>query len=103
MQDPIRVGFWVMGFVACLVQSIISKVDRVGIVMAVLASVGFFVASLLLKKLKAATMVVNLAAFLLVGAATLVCYLFSYFDCDYDYWEYILEVLRGISSVISNR
>ncbi|XP_057440342.1 uncharacterized protein LOC130732274 [Lotus japonicus] len=84
-KDAIHFGFWVVGFLAFLAQSI-SKRDQKRILM--VASVGFCVASLLFKKFNIAK-VTKLAALLLVAVAivVLVYDLFSYFD--YNYWDYL--------------
>ena len=82
LQDPIRIGFWVVGFLAFLAQSI-SYRDQKGIMM--VASVGLFVASLLFNKFRLVKFM-NLAALPLVVAA-IVCYLFSHFN--YHYWNYL--------------
>ncbi|RDX71463.1 hypothetical protein CR513_49183, partial [Mucuna pruriens] len=83
LKDPNRIGFWVMGFLACLAQSI-NKNGQRGIVM--LASVGSLF--LLFRKLKM-TKVMNLVTFILVVVGTIFYYLFFYFDYNYNYWEYM--------------
>ncbi|KAK7340047.1 hypothetical protein VNO77_20739 [Canavalia gladiata] len=81
VQGPVQIGFWVMGFLAFLAQSI-NKNDQRGIV--ILAFVGPFL--LLLRKLKIAKFM-NLAAFGLVVVVTLFCYHFLNFD--YNYWDLV--------------
>ncbi|WVZ06755.1 hypothetical protein V8G54_020101 [Vigna mungo] len=78
-QDPHRVGFWVMGILACVARSI-SKCGERGMVM--LGSLGYLL--LLFWKMK----IVNLVAFLMV-VGTIFYYLFFNFDSNYCYWEYM--------------
>ncbi|TKY65675.1 hypothetical protein E2542_SST08535 [Spatholobus suberectus] len=82
LKDPLRVGFWVMGFLACLAQSI--KNGQRGI--ATLASLGSLL--LLFRKLKTAKLM-KLVTFFLVVVGTIFYYLFFNFDYNYNYWEYM--------------
>ncbi|XP_019460366.1 PREDICTED: uncharacterized protein LOC109360083 [Lupinus angustifolius] len=80
-KDPNHIGFWVVGFLTFIAQSINKKDQKV---IMVLASIGFFAYSLLFNKFKTAKLV-NFAALVLV-VATIVSYRFSYLDNNYlDY------------------
>lgn len=80
-------GFLVMGFLACVAQSIYKNNGQREIVK--LASVGSLL--ILLGKLKMAK-VMNIVRFFLVVVGTILCYLlfnFDYSNYNYNYWEYI--------------
>ncbi|KAK7394968.1 hypothetical protein VNO78_15509 [Psophocarpus tetragonolobus] len=83
LKDPISVGFWVMGFVPCLRQSISKHAQR-GISM--LAPVGSLL--LLFGKLKIARLV-NLVTFFSVLVGAIFYYQFFNFHHNFNYWPYV--------------